>query len=125
MKNRIGNQLKKHREENGFTQKEVAGFCGVSVPAMSRYENDESTPSLEVLVSLSKYYGVTLNELIGVRFKNQRQQYLVSQQEKNIIDMYYTCDDKQKKIVMMLFEQFIKEADYEDFEGVSFKLHDN
>ena len=52
----FGNRLRKLRNQNGLSQKEVAIAISVSVNAISQYETNKRFPEPDVLVRLGKYY---------------------------------------------------------------------
>ena len=60
----IGNYLLKLRTEKGLTQIQVAEILGVSNKAVSKWECGEALPSVEMLVALSKLYGVSVDEIL-------------------------------------------------------------
>ncbi len=57
--------LKKIRLEQGLTQQAVADGIGCSPNVYSRYEREERTPSVDVILSLADFFGVTLDYLFG------------------------------------------------------------
>lgn len=57
--------LKKLRTQRGLSQKAVADGVGCSPTVYSRYENGERQPSIEMLISLSKFFGVSVDCIIG------------------------------------------------------------
>lgn len=57
--------LKKLRTQRGLSQKAVADGVGCSPTVYSRYENGERQPSIEMLISLSKFFGVSVDFIIG------------------------------------------------------------
>lgn len=62
--NNIGTNLKKYREHNSFTQKELAEYFGCPREMISYYENGNRTPNIEFLLKISDLFGVELNELM-------------------------------------------------------------
>lgn len=66
----LGNQLKKYRQLKGVSQSTVCKALGISNTALSQYESDTRVPSIEKLIKLSDYYGVSLDTLCK---KNNRQ----------------------------------------------------
>ena len=58
-------RLKELRTEHRFSQKEVADALSCSVTVYSRYETGAREPSIDTLVRLADFYGVTLDELVG------------------------------------------------------------
>lgn len=57
--------LKKLRTQRRLSQKTVADGVGCSPTVYSRYENGERQPSIEMLLSLSKFFGVSVDCIIG------------------------------------------------------------
>lgn len=60
----IAENLKMLREEKNLSKQRLADFCKVSLRSYARYESGETIPSLEVLMALAKYYGVTVDDLL-------------------------------------------------------------
>lgn len=58
-------RLKELRSERGLSQKELADVLDCSVTVYSRYETGAREPSLDTLIHLADFYGVTLDELVG------------------------------------------------------------
>ena len=61
----FGEKLKAERAKKGVTEAEVARALGVTQGAISQFENGIKSPSTGVLVALAKYYGVSLDYLVG------------------------------------------------------------
>ena len=61
----FGQRLKAERIKKGVTEAEVARSLGLTQGAISKFENDIKSPSTGALVALSKYYGVSLDYLVG------------------------------------------------------------
>jgi DNA-binding XRE family transcriptional regulator len=58
--------LKVWREYRKFTLATLAKACGVSIPALSQIENSKRTPSVDLLVMLSKALCCDMEDLIRV-----------------------------------------------------------
>ena len=63
MKIEIGQRIKSLRIEKGVTQEELASHLGLSYQAVSKWENNVSTPDIQLLPLLSVYFGVTIDDL--------------------------------------------------------------
>ncbi|OUP66305.1 hypothetical protein B5F13_04865 [Drancourtella sp. An177] len=61
-----GKHLKELREAKKLSQDQVAQELNVSRQAISKWENDKTFPDIDNLIRLSRLYGVTLDELVGV-----------------------------------------------------------
>lgn len=61
-----GENLKFHRELAGLNQPELAKKLKTSQANISRWERGEVLPSIEFCIKLAEFYGVTIDELLGV-----------------------------------------------------------
>ena len=61
----VSKNLSDLRKKNGLTQLELAEKLNYSDKAVSKWENGESLPGVEVLYKLSKLYGVSLDFIVG------------------------------------------------------------
>ncbi|MBQ3593358.1 MAG: helix-turn-helix transcriptional regulator [Clostridia bacterium] len=66
MKLYIGQNLKNFRKARNLTQEEVAKHLGISFQSVSKWERNDGYPDITMLPALAHYYGVTIDELIGM-----------------------------------------------------------
>ena len=59
-------RLKQLRQKNKLTQGELADILGLKPTAVSNYESERNEPSFDKLISLSKYFDVSCDYLLGV-----------------------------------------------------------
>lgn len=59
-------RLKELREDSDITQKHLADLLFIKQNTYSQYENGQRQPPLEVLITLAKFYGTTLDYLVGI-----------------------------------------------------------
>lgn len=62
----MANRLTALRKANGLSQEELADKLGISRQAISKWERAEASPDTDNLITLSRLYGVTLDELLGI-----------------------------------------------------------
>ena len=63
--------LKKLRKKKNYTQQKVAMELAISREALSLYENGKRNPGISLLISMSKYFNVSIDYLItGKNFEN-------------------------------------------------------
>ncbi len=62
----FGLNLKELREAKGYSQSQLARKLNVSKSSISKYESNQSMPSVETLTRLALIYGVSLDYLVGV-----------------------------------------------------------
>ena len=58
-------RLKELRQEKGLSQRALAKVLHVTQPAIVRWETGQQTPNLEMLVTISKFFNVSLDYLVG------------------------------------------------------------
>ncbi len=87
----LGKRLKDLRKEQGLTQQQVADRVWVSKAMISSYELSNRAPSYEVLIKLSKLFGVSTDYLLGV-------------ERKRTIDTS-GLSDKQIRLILDLIEE--------------------
>lgn len=61
----IGKFIAALRKENSMTQEQLGEKLGVTNKTVSRWENGNYMPDIEMLLLLSKEFGVSINELIS------------------------------------------------------------
>ncbi|MGX7024956.1 helix-turn-helix domain-containing protein [Vagococcus hydrophili] len=95
----LGRRLKQVRVEKGFSQAEVADFLNISRQSISRWETDKAYPDLDNLVELSKYYEVSIDELLTETKVLQHEiNQKTDQMNKNIEEI----EKKQQKLNQLL-----------------------
>ena len=62
----IGERIAALRRAHDYSQEALGEALGVSRQAISKWEADASLPEIEKLVALSRLFGVTVGELLGV-----------------------------------------------------------
>ena len=59
----FGKQIKQIRLERKLTQEQMAEQLGVSRQAVSNWENNKNLPDLELIISMSRLFSVSLDDL--------------------------------------------------------------
>ncbi|QGQ93895.1 XRE family transcriptional regulator [Paenibacillus psychroresistens] len=60
----FGEKLKNERKNKGWSQEELAEKLFVSRQSVSKWENDQNYPSIEIIIKVSDLFGVTIDELL-------------------------------------------------------------
>ncbi|MCL2062694.1 MAG: helix-turn-helix domain-containing protein [Firmicutes bacterium] len=58
-------RLKELRNEKGLTLKEVAQKTGLSITAISQWENENRIPNLNAVIMLANFFEVSIDYLAG------------------------------------------------------------
>jgi transcriptional regulator with XRE-family HTH domain len=62
---RVGSRLRRVRKQRGLTLTVAAAHAGISKSTLSRLENGQRRPSLELLLPLTQIYRVPIDDLVG------------------------------------------------------------
>ncbi len=63
--NTLGQRIAYYRKRAGLTQEELAEKCSVTPQAVSKWENDVSSPDISLLPTISRLLNVSCDELLG------------------------------------------------------------
>lgn len=88
----FGENLKALRVARGLTQKELGDRVGLSKAVVSKYENALGYPTLDMVVTLADFFGVTTDYLLGVK----------GQKTADVSGL----NERQLKTVLMLIDTF-------------------
>lgn len=97
----FGIRLKDLRKKHNLTQQQVADRVWVSKSMVSSYELGTRSPSYEVLIKLSRLFGVTTDYLLGV-------------DNKKTIDASGLSDKQIGIIISLIAEMANREIEKED-----------
>lgn len=67
----LGQRLLRLRMLHGETQEQVAERAGVSYVSLSRYENGQRMPKMDILMKLADHYGISVDELMREETKKE------------------------------------------------------
>ena len=76
------NRLLQYRKQAGLSQEELAEKIGVSRQAVSKWERSEASPDTDNLVMLAEIYGVSLDEMLGLKPSAEEPEEEVSAEEE-------------------------------------------
>lgn len=71
----IGENIKRIRRERNLTQEEVAAHLGISFQSISKWERGDGYPDIAMLPALSNYFGISVDELLGISEIAKNEQY--------------------------------------------------
>ena len=71
----IGETIKRLRRARDLTQEEVAAHLGISFQSVSKWERGDGYPDITMLPALANYFGITVDELLGMNELEKKEQY--------------------------------------------------
>ena len=81
MKEIFADNIKRLRLQAVMTQEELAGKLGVVAQTVSKWENAESYPDVELLPKIANLFGVTVDELLGNDVVNREKRICYYEEE--------------------------------------------
>lgn len=118
----IGEKINTLRKQRNMTQDELAEKMAVSSQAVSKWEKDMSIPDLPVLIELSDFFHISLDEL--VKEKEDSVQLIPEGQRKDINEMLLRVNVhtvKGDKVRVNLPLALVKIASQMDMQMLQFK----
>ncbi len=70
--NIISKYLQFLRKSHNYTQDDLAKKLDISRQAVSKWETAMTIPDIEILLKISKLYGITINDILEPRIQPQR-----------------------------------------------------
>lgn len=107
--------IKKLRKERKLTQETLAEYLGVSFQAVSKWERGEGYPDITTLPVISTFFGVTLDELLGVnRAETEAELAVMIEKYDNLCDVEMRKErlDKLIQIAPNDFRVLLRELGY-------------
>ena len=63
---KVNEQIMALRKQKGITQGELAEVLGVSNQSVSKWESGQCCPDIQLLPDIAKYFGVSVDDLMGI-----------------------------------------------------------
>ena len=101
---KIGEKIKELRKAQDVTQEKLADYLNISYQAVSKWENGLALPDITLLPQLANFFGVTVDELLGVTKPEQSEeltqyekQYFKFGREGKVLEKIALCREVLKK----------------------------
>lgn len=97
------------RKQKKKTQREIAKVLGTTQQQYYKYEKGHQELPIRHLITLSKYYNLSTDEILGIK----PLKLILSEDEENIVKMYSVLNDMGKgrvyQLLTMLTEEQLEE----------------
>lgn len=98
MKYEIGSRIRKYREKQGLSQKELAEKLGVSNSRVSNWEQGTNRPDADFLADICSILNVSPSELLNVRLTSDE----LTEQERKVVEQYRAKPELQHAVHILL-----------------------
>lgn len=99
----IGSKIILLRKQKGWSQIELAKNINASREIISRYERNESMPSIDMVIKLADVFNVTVDFLVGNTL-----QASFDKETVNRINDIQAMDDKTKEVLFNVIDTYIQ-----------------
>lgn len=108
----IGKNIRKYRKLKGLTLEKLAEVLETETNCLGQCERGERRFSLDKLVDLIEYFGITANDIIKLPHSGSKRSREKSAYLQEIHELLDTCSDNQLAVVRNMLKEsvpFLKE----------------
>lgn len=98
----LNEKLQELRKKKGLTQEEVAQFLYVSRTAVSKWESGRGIPNIDSLKAISKFYSISLDDLLSSEALMHIAEDDRKQREIHIRDLIFGLLDSSSALLLLL-----------------------
>jgi transcriptional regulator with XRE-family HTH domain len=106
----IANNIKKYRESNGLSQRELAKRLGVGYSSVSNWELGLNSPSIELLMKVCEVFDIKLATMYGITENAEKD-------AQNWYLTYKAAPDDIKQMVDTLLRRQLQQLDHGQIEA--------
>lgn len=108
---KISENIKRLRKAKKITQEDLAEMFNVTPAAVSKWENNETYPDITLLFSLSHFFGVSIDELMGYDYMLIEKE--IKKVKEEIFNAWYVNNDWNKAKELTIAARTAYPNDYE------------
>lgn len=98
MRYEIGSRIRKYREENNLSQKQLAEKIGVSNSRVSNWEQGLNRPDADILAAICVALDVSPSILLGIQVTGDE----LTEQERRVLKAYREKEDVRQAVHILL-----------------------
>lgn len=98
MRYEIGSRIRKYREENNLSQKQLAEKIGVSNSRVSNWEQGLNRPDADILAEMCVALDVSPSLLLGIKVTGDE----LTEQERKVLKAYREKEDIRQAVHILL-----------------------
>lgn len=98
MRYEIGSRIRKYREENNLSQKQLAEKIGVSNSRVSNWEQGLNRPDADILAAICMALDVSPSLLLGIQVTGDE----LTEQERKVLKAYREKEDVRQAVHILL-----------------------
>lgn len=99
--------LKRLIESRGLTIKGLAAELGITASTLTRYIHGYRTPELSYIITLSKYFNVSIDWLVGA---TDDQFNVLTNEVRDVANLYQLASDSDRLVINAVLDKYRKGA---------------
>lgn len=117
IKMKIGDNLKRLRENKGLTQQEMADLIHTHRTGYSKMENNQQEIPVDCLIQIAKNFGMTIDDVIYFGEKNIVPNEVSIENAATLeqLQLINELDKEEKHILLKLIETFVSKKRFKDY----------
>ncbi len=111
----IGKNIKKIREERGFTQQNIADLIAMHRSNYSRVEAGERDLSIDAICKIAKHFHMTIDQLVN--FEGDMPQEVVIEDKTAVeqMQLIQQLDEDDKNTVFKIIDKMLTNKKFKEF----------
>lgn len=116
--NKFGERIKLLRKQRNISQISLSTKIGICQEAISSYERGATTPSIDVLYKMHRFFRVSTDYLLGISDKENTVSYNeLNDSEASLIQRYRELSHSDKETLLKIAGVFTDKNTEEDIQG--------
>ena len=107
----LGERILYLRKKNNLTQKELSESINVARSSIGKIENNEVSPSAEILVELSKTFKVSIDWLLTENEYNNSNNKVIKYTNDEVLRIIENAYEDDRNIIFGFLSKFLKDSD--------------
>jgi transcriptional regulator with XRE-family HTH domain len=114
---KLGDNLKKLRENKGLTQQEMADLIHTHRIGYSKMENNQQEIPVDCLIHIAKNFGMAVDDIIYYNEKNGVPNEINLDDKATLeqLQLINELDKEEKTILLKLIETFVSKKRFKDY----------
>ncbi len=111
----IGENIRKIREEKGFTQQQIADLVGMHRSNYSKVETAQRELSISALSKVAKFFEMSLDDLVNFEGNVPQEVTLEDKTTLEQVKLIGSLEPEDKNMVFRLIDTIVTKKKFKDF----------
>lgn len=111
----IGENIRKIREDKGFTQQQIADLVGMHRSNYSKVETAQRELSISALAKVAKFFEMSLDELVNFEGNAPKEVTLEDRTTLEQVKLIGSLEPEDKNMVFRLIDTIVTKKKFKDF----------